>query len=484
MVVSPAPVVVQSAGGSVAGWWLGGAVGVGRLAGPVLWGSAFAARAGGSMDRCLRGCPPLGPVLWSRALWGFLPLGLGAVAGPSSYSGACEVALAVAGVVACRWGRGGGLCGGVPGVFLCGCSPFSPCGCALIPLCGFRRLVGVSRCCPYGVRFVFRRRMLGACTSRGQALSAGGGAVLVPPLWHAVPACAPWCPPLCPLCLRHGPCSFLFLAHWWFPAPVLCRSRCPVPVGACLSPWALAGVSLPVPCSLPARAFSFPGVVVVGWGGGLLGTDGPHPGSGCLEPLGEGLGGVGRANVLDRVPEEGFPCRLRHGGLRGGLVGVGGGAGADLLEGSHPFSPSRPPDPLHPVAEFPQGGGRKRGEVGGGLGGGEGSELEVQVGVVDMGWRWPAWRRLGEREGRWRGTGSLVLLAGGGGCRHGTALACLAAPGGAGAVVVGAWGGERVRAAGRTGRSMGLVGGEGRGHGTAVACVVAPGGAGAAGMSG
>ena len=46
--------------------------------------------------------PPGGPVLWSCVLWGSWPLALGAVAVPSSFSGVCDVALAVAGVVAWR----------------------------------------------------------------------------------------------------------------------------------------------------------------------------------------------------------------------------------------------------------------------------------------------------------------------------------------------------------------------------------------------
>ena len=48
MEVSLACVVVRSAGRSVAGWWLGGAVRCGCLAGSVLWGLGRAARAGGS----------------------------------------------------------------------------------------------------------------------------------------------------------------------------------------------------------------------------------------------------------------------------------------------------------------------------------------------------------------------------------------------------------------------------------------------------
>ena len=99
--VSLACVVVQSAGRSVAGWWLGGAVRCGWLSGSVLWGPGRAVRAGGS-GRCPWGCPPWGPVPWFRALWGSRSLALGAVAVPLSSSGACEVALVVAGVVA--WG--------------------------------------------------------------------------------------------------------------------------------------------------------------------------------------------------------------------------------------------------------------------------------------------------------------------------------------------------------------------------------------------
>ena len=118
------------------------------------------------------------------------------------------------------------------------------------------------------------------------------------------------------------------------------------------------------------------------------------------------LGAVGGAEALDRVVEEGLPCRLRHGGVRGGLVGVCAAASADLLEGVHhvhPFAPSRAPAQLHPAAELLQGGGRPPDEVGGGAWGGEGSELGVlewREEDVDI-WRWRAWRRPRERERRW-----------------------------------------------------------------------------------
>ena len=98
--VSLACVMVRSAGWSVAAWWLGIAVRCGWLAGSVLPGPGRAPRAGGS-GRCPWGCLLWGPVPWSRVLWGSRSLALGAVAVPLSSSGACEVALVVAGVVAC-----------------------------------------------------------------------------------------------------------------------------------------------------------------------------------------------------------------------------------------------------------------------------------------------------------------------------------------------------------------------------------------------
>ena len=85
-------------------WLVGGRgvrLGVAWLAGSVLRGSGRAAGAGGS-GRYPPGCPPEAPVLWFRALWGSLPLVLGAVATPSSFSGACGVAFAVAGLFAWR----------------------------------------------------------------------------------------------------------------------------------------------------------------------------------------------------------------------------------------------------------------------------------------------------------------------------------------------------------------------------------------------
>ena len=88
---------------------------------------------------------------------------LGAAAVSLSSSGACAVAcvvaLAVAGVVAWRLGCAVGLrsvLGGSPG----GCSPFSPCGCTLLPLCGVQWPVHATRCGLCGVRSLSRRRVL------------------------------------------------------------------------------------------------------------------------------------------------------------------------------------------------------------------------------------------------------------------------------------------------------------------------------------
>ena len=122
------------------------------------------------------------------------------------------------------------------------------------------------------------------------------------------------------------------------------------------------------------------------------------------------LGGVGGAEALDRIAEEGLPCRLRHDGLRGGLVGVCGGAGAHLLEGMHQFAPLRAfplPRPTSPSGGAPAERGETTRRGGRGPGGGEGSVpgvLERRGEDVDLR-SWRGWRCLGERERRWRGLG-------------------------------------------------------------------------------
>ena len=227
-------------------------------------------------------------------------------------------------------------------------------------------------------------------------------------MWRVPPSrCASWFPSSRPLRQCGGPCPLLYpvlVVLRWFLAPVLWCPLCPVPVGACLSPWASPR---PLAAGLPF-ALSLSGVLAVGWWRGLWDANGPCLGSAGLEPPAESFGGVGAAEALNRVPEEGFPCSLRHGGLRSGVVGVGGGAGENFLEsleGVAPFTPSRSPGLLHPAAELPQAGADHQGRWRGGGSGGEGSDLEV------LEWRWrglkvgDVYGSHGEREARCRSWG-------------------------------------------------------------------------------
>ena len=285
---------------------------------------------------------------------------------------------------------------------------------ALLPLCGFWWLVGVSRCGPYNVRFLLWCRVLGACAAGGRAVSAGVWAVLVPTLWHALPACGAWCPPLCPLSLRQGPSPSPFLAQGWYPAPVLCRSRCPVPVGATLSFWALpcplSGVSLPVPCPPLACALSLPGVVVAGWGEGLLGAHGPRLGVGGLLPPAECLGVFGRQRpwTASRRRASHAACRMvASGAALLGLAGVRVRISSKVCTMCTPFRLPAPP------AQFTQ--RRSSGKAGADhqarwtgawrVAGCKLEFLEWREEDVDMGRRWQAWRCLGNRERRGRGLG-------------------------------------------------------------------------------
>ena len=269
----------------------------------------------------------------------------------------------------------------------------------------------------------------GVCWGVWWGWGGAGLPVVVCPswVWVVVPAVVPFSSvswsPFPPL-----PGSWVVSCPHVVSLPAPCPCVCLPSLGALPCP--LACVLLGAPCPSLALVLSLPGVVVAGgagWGGG---AGGPGLGVGGLEPLAEGLGGVRGAEALDRIAEEGLPCRLRHAGLRGGLVGVCGGAGAHLLEGMHhvhPFVPSRSSGPFHLAAELLQSGGRPPGEVGGGPGGGE---------------------------VRARGPGAA------GGRRGPAVVAGVAVPGGAGAAAAGAGGGGRVRAEGGAGR--------GGGHGAAV----------------
>ena len=236
-------------------------------------------------------------------------------------------------------------------------------------------------------------------------------------------------------------------------APVLWCPWCSVPVGRCVLP----GAS---PCPLAARlsfANSLSSVLLVGRWRGLLGADGQCPGVGGLEPPAEGLGGVGAAEALVRVPEQGVRCRPRHGGLRGGLLAVDGGAGEDFLEGvdhACPPTPARPAGPIQPAAGG-GGGLRARGPGAAVAGAGGGGCVWVAQG--------------NEKRG---------AAVGGGGRGHQTAVAREVALWGAGAPVAGPGGGRCVSLEWRMGSAVPFMGG---GHGTMVARVVALRGAGTAG---
>ena len=166
-----------------------------------------------------------------------------------------------------------------------GVSPSPLCGCTLLPLCGARWSVGVTWCGSCGVHSRLRRCVLAGLRLRGGPPGAwvwpcslgiaqcrpggGAGAVPVPPVWCAPPSwCASWCPSLPPLPQCHGPWPFLYpvlVVLRWSLAPLLCCPRCPVPVGACLLPWASPR---PLAAGL-LFALSFSRVLLVGWWRGL-----------------------------------------------------------------------------------------------------------------------------------------------------------------------------------------------------------------------
>ena len=141
------------------------------------------------------------------------------------------------------------------------------------------------------------------CASGGCAVSTlwGDAALLVLPVWCVPPCCASLRPPVCPLPPVPRLLVLPSLGFPVFPCPCVALPPLPCPCGRLP---ATLRVSLP-PCCGPSLC-PFPSRCA---GGGLR------------QPA-EGFGGVGGAGSLDRVPEEGFSCRLQHGGLQGGLVGA------------------------------------------------------------------------------------------------------------------------------------------------------------------
>ena len=299
------------------------------------------------------------------------------------------------------------------------------------PGCG-----GASRwACASGVVCLVARCGHVRAGSRGVDWVGGGGGagpsgVVSPSMMVSVlvPIVVP-CPPV------QWPLAFFFSLCWWSSSGS-CPPCCVAP--SALSLWApacyLAPLLTPLP---PAFSLPFPNAVCWGWGGGdACGVPMAHARKWVVWSHQRRVSGVlGAAEALDRNPEEGFPCRLRHGSLKGCLVGVRGGAGEDFLKGVghvHPLTPSRSPGPLLPAVELLQGGGRPPREVGGGQG---------RRGL-------PARSPRAAVAGAWgggcvsvaRGTGSAVLFLGGGGRGHGTAVARVVALGGAGTAEAGPWG--------------------------------------------
>ena len=110
---------------------------------------------------------------------------------------------------------------------------------------------------------------VGGCAPGSRAAFGGAGAVLVPTSWYALPGCGSWRVPWCPFPLCLGPRSCPFLVLGWFPAPMLCLFRCPVPMGACphLGPLRALLPECPLLSLALPLLFSFP-FLVWWWRGG------------------------------------------------------------------------------------------------------------------------------------------------------------------------------------------------------------------------
>ena len=101
---------------------------------------------------------------------------------------------------------------------------------------------------------------VGGCAPGSGGALGGGRAALVSPPWYALPGCGSWRLPWClfPPCPCPRSCPFLVLR--WFPAPMWCLLRRPVPMRACphlgplcavLPECPLVSLALPLPLSFP-----------------------------------------------------------------------------------------------------------------------------------------------------------------------------------------------------------------------------------------
>ena len=128
-----------------------------------------------------------------------------------------------------------------------------------IPRVVLRWLVGVRWCDPYGVRCLLRRCVLGGAPPGVVGRSVGVGRRWSPRRGMAFLGIGRGvCRGALSPCL--GPRSRPFLVLGWFPAPMWCLFRRPVPVSACphlgplralLPECLLVSLSLPLPLSSP-----------------------------------------------------------------------------------------------------------------------------------------------------------------------------------------------------------------------------------------
>ena len=223
----------------------------------------------GSLLGCVRSPPVLSLCLlvvfrpWCQSCVSF-PLGC-------PYRCVCVVALAVAGVVVWQLGCAGGLCG-VLGSSLFGCSPFSPCGCTLPPLCGAWWFVGATQCGWCGVRPGLRRRVLAGVRLRGpRDVDWVGGRGGVCPSGVACPSLV--CVPV-PVIAPSPPVPRLLAFPFPSPQVVLCP-RVVLPPVPCPCGRLPATLGLPSrPCRGPPLCPSTSGCAGGGVGGGGCGASG------------------------------------------------------------------------------------------------------------------------------------------------------------------------------------------------------------------
>ena len=201
--------------------------------------------------------------------------------------------------------------GGVLGGSLGGCSPFSPCGCALLPLCGVRWWVGVSWCGLCGVGSVLRRRALVGVRFRGsRGVSWGWGGA--GPSVVACPSCVCALVPVValspsvprPLVLpRPGP--LVVSCPLVAPPPVPCPCGCLLVTFGPSSPPCRGVLSRPLlfpfPCPFPSRCGGG------GVGGGPAGRRWPMPGGGSSGATGGGFWGCRGSGDPERRPGRGLP---------------------------------------------------------------------------------------------------------------------------------------------------------------------------------